>query len=298
MTPTRRQFLLGAGSVVLLAACGDSNGSSATTTSGSAPGTDAGQALGDAPKAFNVVQRFPNTPLFVPGPGRLPVSLSDGQNLATKGPATLKGWLEDSKGAHVVDLVATLRADGISIPYYEVRADLPKAAIYTLRFEADDGAGATFEVFEPADVKSPLTGSPMPPFDTPTVDNHRGVEPYCSLTPNPCPLHAVTLTAALKSGKPVCYMIGTPAHCQTGTCAPGLEFLVAEQARLGDKVVMVHADVYADDAATKVAPAVQALNIDYEPIIYFCASTGVVVDRLDGVWDRSELRARMDAFLS
>ena len=41
----------------------------------------------------------------------------------------------------------------------------------------------------PAEVKSPLTGKPLPPFDTPTVDNHRGVEPYCTLTPNPCPLH-------------------------------------------------------------------------------------------------------------
>jgi hypothetical protein len=49
-------------------------------------------------------------------------------------------------------------------------------------------------------------------------------------------------------------MIGTPAHCQTGTCAPALEFLVKSHERLGDQVVMVHADVYADDAATTVAP--------------------------------------------
>jgi hypothetical protein len=244
-----------------------------------------------------VVQRFPNTPLFTPGPIRLPVSLSDGQNLALKGPATLKGWIEDSKGTHIAELEAPFRYDGIAVPYYEARANLPAAVIYTLRFDGDDGAGATFEVFEPAEVKSPLTGKAMPPFDTPTVDNHRGVEPYCTLTPNPCPFHAVTLTDALKSGKPVCYMVGTPAHCQTGTCAPGLEFLVAESARVGNAVVMVHADIYSDQAATTVAPAIQALNVDYEPIIYFCDATGVVVDRLDGVWDKGELRARMDAFL-
>jgi len=136
----------------------------------------------------------------------------------------------------------------------------------------------------------------MPPFDTPTVDNHRGVEPYCSLTPNPCPLHDVTLTQALASGKPVVYMVGTPAHCQTGTCAPGLLALVDEHTRLGDKVLMVHADVYADNAGTTVAPAVDALKVGYEPIIYFCDAKGVVVDRLDGVWDTTELRARLDLF--
>jgi hypothetical protein len=57
---------------------------------------------------------------------------------------------------------------------------------------------------------------------------------------------------------------------------------------------MVHADVYADDAATKVAPAIDSLNITYEPIIYFCDATGVIVDRLDGVWDKAELRERLD----
>jgi hypothetical protein len=57
---------------------------------------------------------------------------------------------------------------------------------------------------------------------------------------------------------------------------------------------MVHADVYADDAATTLAPAVTELGVDYEPIIYFCDATGTVVDRLDGVWDSAELRERLD----
>jgi hypothetical protein len=297
MTPTRRQFILGASSAAVLAACGSKATSAAPTTGGADTTVAGGPSIGAAPAKFQVVQRFPSSPLFTPGDIRLCVSLSDGQNLSTVGPATLKGAILDSKGNSAADITAKFRFDGIVVPYYEVRATLPNAAIYTLRFDGDDGQGATFETFAPADVKSPVTGKPLPPFDTPTVDNHRGVEPYCTLTPNPCPLHAVTLTDALKQGKPLCYMVGTPAHCQTGTCAPGLEFLVAEHARVGDKVVMVHADIYADNAATQVAPAIQALNVDYEPIIYFCDTSGTIVDRLDGVWDRGELRDRMDALL-
>ena len=69
-------------------------------------------------------------------------------------------------------------------------------------------------------------------------------------------------------------MIGTPAHCQTGTCAPALEFLVKAHERVGDKIVMVHADVYSDNAATTVAPAVAALGLDYEPVLYLVGPDG------------------------
>jgi hypothetical protein len=306
MAPSRRVFLLGAGGMVLLAACGDDSSGSNGTLGGSGGGADDSASDGSAsdstasagggtvPVGFQVVQRFPSSPLFTPGAVRLPISLSDGQNLLDSGPATLAGWIETLDGTRVSEVEAVFRGEGIEVPYYEVRAELADAVFHVLRFPDDDGQGASFEVVDPAKVATPLTGEPLPGFDTPTVDDHRGVEPFCSLTPDPCPLHDVTLNDALKTGKPVVYMVGTPAHCQTGTCAPGLQFLVAEHERLGDAVVMVHADVYADDAATTLAPAVAALNVDYEPIIYFCDATGVVVDRLDGVWDSAELRERLD----
>lgn len=278
----------------MLAACGDDKAKS-SDTAGPTGDTAGGVA---APESFAVVQRFPNHPLFTPGDVRLPVSLADTAGNLADGPATLTGWIEDFDGNRVADIVAVRRGDGIVVPYWEVRANLPEALVYTMRFEGDDGYGATFELYDEGDVASPLTGAKLPPFDTPTVDDHRGVEPYCSLTPEPCPLHAITLTDALATGTPVAYMVGTPAHCTTGTCAPGLEFLVAVHARVGDSIAMVHADIYADDAATTVAPAVIALNVEYEPIIYFCDADGVIVDRLDGIWDASELTERIDLLLA
>jgi hypothetical protein len=307
MAQTRRDFLLAAGSVVLLAACGnddDTNGGDNTPGSTDPSGTGSTGAdtttpgTGSAPAGFAIVQRFPNSPTFTPGEARLPVSLSDGESLATTGPDQIRGQIQLEDGTPVTDVVAVLRNTEIEVPYWEIRANLTDPGTYVLRLEGDDGYGASFQLFTVEQVSTPVMGGPLPPFDTPTVDDHRGVEPYCSLTPDPCPLHEVTLTDALASGKPVVYMIGTPAHCQTGTCAPGLEFLIDEHERVGDAVVMVHADVYADDAATTIAPAVEALGIDYEPLVYFVDATGVIVDRLDGVWDRSELRERMDLFLT
>ena len=156
--------------------------------------------------------------------------------------------------------------------------------------EIDGAQGDTaVQVFDPADVATPATGAALPPYDTPTTDDPGGVDPICTLSPEPCPFHATTLTEALASGKHVVYMVGTPAHCQFGTCAPGLEFLVAAADEYADRAVFVHAEVYADDTATAVAPAVRAVNLDYEPVIYITDTAGTVVERLDVVWDRTEL---------
>ena len=61
---------------------------------------------------------------------------------------------------------------------------------------------------------------------------------------------------------------------------------------------MVHADVYADNAATELAPIIDALGLDYEPVVYFATPDGVVVDRLDGIWDQTEVDQRLDALLA
>ena len=203
---SRRQVITAAGSAVLLAACGDN----AET------------------KPWILVQRFPSEPLLTPGDVRLPISLADDTRMLDNGPATLTGWVEtdDDARLRITDVTGIRRHDGIPTPYWEVRATLPAEGSYALRLEGDDGYGASFKVYSPADVISPLTGNELPPFDTPTADDHRGVEPYCTLSPDPCPLHEMTLTEALALGKPLAYMVGTPAHCQTGTCTPGLQFLI------------------------------------------------------------------------
>jgi hypothetical protein len=284
MSVSRRQLLAGAGAVVVLAACGD--GSKSASGDNVDPGV----------KGFSVLSRAPNGTI-IPGKVRLPVSLGSKGSLLQKGPATLNGRLLDANDQQLMTVSAGIRSKDMVIPYWPFNMDIAKAGNYTLRVDGDDGFGAAFTISDPASVDVPYVGAVIPPFDTPTVDNHRGVEPYCTLTPNPCPFHAVTLTQALASGKPVAYMIGTPAHCQTGVCGPALEFLVKSHERYGDRMVTVHADVYSDSAGTEVAPAVQALNLSYEPVLYLCKPGGEVRDRIDVIWDQTELDERINAFL-
>jgi hypothetical protein len=99
----------------------------------------------------------------------------------------------------------------------------------------------------------------------------------------------VTLTEALEAGKPVVYLVGTPAFCQTGTCAPALESIIDVQDQFGDQFTFVHAEVYTDNTATEPAPAVDAAGLTYEPALFVTDASGVVIERLDAVWDRTEL---------
>ncbi len=284
MSITRREFFVAAGATgvaaALLAACGGGGGA-ASSGGGN----------------FTLATRLTNSPLLVPGEMRVAMSLIDATStLQATGPARLDASLVDANGKELQKLSAERHADGLPQAYWPFRFTLDSPGFYQLL--AGDGKGGAFGVFDPSKVDMPTIGSVLAPFDTPTVADHRGVEPYCSLTPAPCPLHDITLTEALASGKPVVYMVGTPAHCQTGACSPALEFLVAAHARVGDAVAMVHADVYADNAGTVFAPAVNELRLDYEPVCYLCSPGGKVVDRLDGIWDGVEVDARIAALVS
>ncbi|MEP7113585.1 MAG: hypothetical protein ABI862_09995 [Ilumatobacteraceae bacterium] len=292
MSISRRHLLASAGALLVVAACGDDSSSGSEDSHDSTAGTDADPGTA----GFTIAQRYP-ADTFVPGNVRLPISIANKQSLLTTGPAVLNGQVLDRASKQIATVTAPIHATDLVIPYWAINVQIDQPGVYTLRLDGDDGYGAAFQVTDPAQVTVPYIGSLLPPFDTPTVDDHRGVEPYCTLTPNPCPFHEVTLTQALASGKPVAYMIGTPAHCQTGTCAPGLEFLVKAHARLGDAIAMVHADVYSDDAATTIAPAVDALGLEYEPVLYL-VKANIVKDRVDVIWDQSELDERLDAFLS
>ncbi len=221
---------------------------------------------------------------------RLPISLAsaDGR-LVSDGPDTLRAEVHDLDDVPLGISISATRRDLESGPYYSFRVPMETPGFYYLVVEGGPEGGAAFQVMEPGAVAVPGPGAPMPPFDTPTVDDGRGVDPLCTRQPEPCPFHDVTLTDALLAGKPVAYLIGTPAFCQTGTCAPALESMIAVQDRFGEAFTWVHAEVYNDNTATVTTDAVGAANLTFEPALFVIGADGNVIERLDAVWDETEL---------
>jgi hypothetical protein len=51
--------------------------------------------------------------------------------------------------------------------------------------------------------------------------------------------------------------------------------------------------VYTDNTATKAAPAVDAVGLSFEPVIFLTDASGQIVERLDVIVDESELREQL-----
>lgn len=288
---SRRTFISGSLGVIgatstvglssLLAGC--SGGSSSTSI-------DSVLGLAD----LQLVQRFPQ--VLVSGNVRLPFSLANQAGLLTTEsgldpPTTLTAKLINADTQEVVaeSLSADRHDTGLTIPYWPFRVDIDKPGIYTLIVDGGPAEGAAIQVLDATQVLIPLVGSQLPGFDTPTFDDHRGVEPVCTRTPELCEFHNITLNEALALKKPIAYLVGTPAHCSTGTCSPALEALITVKNSIGDAMTFLHTEIYTDDKATTVAPAVVALKMEYEPAIYITDASGKIVERFDAVFDAEEI---------
>lgn len=294
---SRRTFITGSLGVIgatstvgvgsLLAGC--SGGSSSTTANSVLRLSD-----------LQLVQRFPQ--VLVPGNVRLPFSLANQAGLLTTDsgldlPTTLTAKLINSDTQEIVaeSLSANRHDTGLTIPYWPFRVNIDKPGIYTLVVDGGPAEGAAIQVLSATEVLIPLVGSQLSGFDTPTFDDHRGIEPMCTRTPEPCEFHNITLNEALALKKPIAYLVGTPAHCQTGTCAPALEALINVKKSIGDAMTFLHAEIYTDDKATTVAPAVVALKMEYEPAIYITDASGKILERFDAIFDADEISSAIAA---
>lgn len=285
---SRRQFLvrsagLGVAAFAapsVLAACGSGSGGKPIDLSG-----------------INLVKRFPGE-VQVPGRLRLPFSLGDKSGVITTDsgytiPETLQFTVTDIDGNGIGledPLVVASHVTDVPQPYWPLELTIDKVGIYVISLVGSDQPGSSVQLFDPAEVDMPIVGRPLPPIDTPTNDNPRGVDPVCTREPA-CPLHDVNLRDALGSGKPVVYLLGTPAYCQTGTCSPALEALLEVRDSVGDAATFIHAEVYTDSTATVTAPAVTGHNMSYEPALFIADGAGKLVDRLDAIFDAREVRA-------
>lgn len=130
---------------------------------------------------------------------------------------------------------------------------------------------------------------------TPTVANHRGVEPYCTRKPV-CAMHDVSLDDALKRGKPVIVTFGTPALCTSRLCGPVVDEIEVVQKARPDDATFVHVEIYTDLTGAKTTDPVAAWHIDQvgEPFTFVIGADGIVRERLSGPLASFEISEALD----
>ena len=299
--PSRRKFLAGAAALSLLAACGDDDTASSGSNGGEGGTGEGGAGAGDGQDPQLSVVRFFG-PYFVAGTtNRVPFGLADADGLlpVEDSPAELTVTVTDPDGNVVADsLTAPLRSEGLPRGYYAFEFTPESAGFHDFTMDVDGG-----EILSQLQVVAPDDpnlaglvgpGDQMPALETPTVENPRGVTPICTREP-PCDLHEVAVSEALDGGGPVVVLVATPAFCQTAVCGPVLDVMIDQMPDFPD-VRFVHAEVFKDPennstplAPEDYAPVIGALGLPFEPALYTVGADGVVRDRLDYIFDGTEI---------
>lgn len=291
MTLSRRSFLVGAAALAVGAACSSDGDDDAASTTTSTPDDPASAlALG--------VSFPPNGLLHTGGPQRMPFLLFVGGAPATfdDAPESLEfAVVQDPGDFDGADKITVERGgEGMPRPYYPLVATFDSPGNWFAVTEVDGQRLETaVQVSDPASVAVTKVGDQMPLIDTPTFDDPRGVNPICTREPQ-CPLHDVTLAAALDENSPTALLIGSPAFCQTAVCGPVLDVLLAEvDAHPG--IHFLHAEVFVDPTAPQpqATDALVENGLTHEPVLFLIGADGVVQGRLDAIFDPEEVRGAL-----
>lgn len=166
------------------------------------------------------------------------------------------------------------------------------AAVATTPEGARLAGGTTLTVARTS--PSPLPGQRAISVATPTTADPRGANPLCSRKPQPCSMHAVSLDAALRSGKPTVVTFSAPSFCLTETCGPVVE-VIETASKESPAVTFIHVEAYVAPKTPPypLSPALTAWKFTTEPWTYFIDATGVVRDRLSGGLGPEDVRPRV-----
>ncbi|HEY4632700.1 MAG TPA: hypothetical protein VIH00_02190, partial [Candidatus Limnocylindrales bacterium] len=227
-------------------------------------------------------------------PVRLPLVVTDPDgSFAASLPKSLRVTLSRPDGTTLAPLTIERHDKGLPRGYFPLQATFDVEGRWTVASELD-GRRVTVDIDAKDPAKLPVvpgTGDPLPKVPTPTTTDHGGVDPICTRDPQ-CPFHTTSLDSLIGGSKAIALLVSTPQFCKVAICGPVLDLLVDRKAALADAgVAVIHAEVYTDDTARAVAPVLGALGLTYEPALFLAHADGTVVQRLDYIYDVTELEA-------
>lgn len=276
---SRRSFLVTAGGLVALAACGGGNDTRTRRSTPQGKGLSAGLLATDLYAS--------------PQPQRFAFALREGADFASGPPARIAFQPPNGTLGTFQDTV--LHANGLPEKRGVYTAPVVLATAGTWGAVVDvNGKAAPVAFMVPAATDVPIAGTPAPRAASPTHADTLGVNPICTRVPE-CPLHTVSLDTVIGAGKPVAVMFATPARCESRYCGPVLDELLTITGTYADHITFVHVEIYKSDTGTEHVPTVDAWHLGSEPWLFGVNAQGTVVSRLDGAFGGDEMRTLLDA---
>ena len=289
---SRRTLLIGGSALAFMAACGKDEGE---IDVGNSPTTRGQRDVLSAVMAGSMLQTGIDErvtfAIFEGVPARL-LGADAEVRVAFQKPGT---------NALTEPVVAQRKSEGVEErPYYVVRHSFDAPGDWGFRavVAGKKPGDAAIKINDPATAAWPTPGETLPKVASPTAANTMGVNPICTRSEGVCPFHAQSLDRVLGNGKPTVVLLATPALCKSATCGPVLDILLAESDPHLDRMNVVHVEVFTDNTGKTLSPAFAAFKVDSEPVCFFADERGVVTERFNGPFDRTEARAAIERLLA
>jgi hypothetical protein len=184
--------------------------------------------------------------------------------------------------------------------FYGAQVELPKAANWMVAASLDlGGSRAVGRGAVPVVDNAPAAvGSKARPVRTPVASTIAGRKKICTREPEPCPLHGVSLDAALRAGRPTVVSFATPLLCTSRMCGPVVDEQMVAAAKLGRKAAFIHVEVYPGRDTAKPAPAMAAYGFTTEPWVLVVDRDGVIRARFEGPVTATQIEAALHPLLA
>jgi hypothetical protein len=295
--PTRRTFLLAAAAAAGVTACSKHTGV-ITVPSGSnaaqlnllltSGATDGASAQALSTFEAGVDQRV----AFV-------LAGASGFLAPAPGSVTLKVGPDDKHWGPALPLEVHADTGAQASTYGATTYRFEKPGTYWLRASYQGlTADSPVVVIDPKTAMIPMAGQKLIRTATPTDADHGVVNPICTRTQE-CPFHSVSLDAAMTMNRPIALIFATPALCQTATCGPVLDTVVAAAPAFAGKITFVHSEIFVS-LSRNVAntPAVLAYHLQSEPLMFLADATGSITERIDGLFGKAEVTAALSRLVA
>lgn len=231
-----------------------------------------------------------------PDPQRFAFAIARGTRYASTAPAQVAFAAPGAREGAILD--TNLYKDGLpkGRGIYVVETAFPVAGVWKAA-AITRGEQVPFAVQVKPLAEAPLPGTAAPRAASPTPADTLGVKPICTRRPA-CPLHDVSLSGVIGSGKPVAVLFATPALCQSQYCGPVLDELLEIMDPYRDEVAFVHVEIYESNRGATRAPTVAAWDLPSEPWLFTIGGDGVIEARLDGAFATNEMQAALDRLVA